>query len=79
MEENYSVQNKLHDANSNTWSNNVVTQKTNFREAETIFHSEIARLNPAQGYDYKAVIMLDTHGNATSWYRDDRVTPDPNE
>lgn len=79
MEENYSVQNKLHDANSSSWSNNVVTQKNNRTQAETVFHSEIARLNEAAGYDFVAVIMLDTQGHSTSWFRDSRVAPEPPE
>ena len=77
MEENYSVQNKVYDKNNGKWSNNVVCQKDNYRDAETEYHKEIARLNPVDGYEFAAVIMLDTFGHATSWFRDSRPVPVP--
>ena len=80
MEENYNIQNKLHDSKNNQWSNNVVAQYSDYWTAVSKWGSEVSRLTNAQDYDFVGVFMYDTYGRPVqSIYRDSRVAPEPVE
>ena len=77
MEQNYTVQYKIHDTNSNSWSNQVVAQYSDYWTAQQKYASEIARLINVLDYDYVAVIFMDTFGRTEVKVRDSRVEPEP--
>lgn len=77
MEQNYTVQYKLHDSKNDQWSNQVVAQYDDYWTAQQKFASETARLINAQDYDFVAVIFMDTFGRTEVKVRDSRVAPEP--
>lgn len=77
MEQNYTVQYKLHDSKNNQWANQVVAQYDDYWTAQAKYASEIARLINAQDYDFVAVIFMDTFGRTEVKVRDSRVAPEP--
>ena len=79
MEQNYTVQYKLHDSKNNSWANQVVAQYNDYWTAQQKYASEIARLINVLDYDFDAVIFMDTFGRTEVKVRDSRVTPEPNE
>ena len=79
MEQNYTVQYKLHDSKNNSWANQVVAQYNDYWTAQQKYASEIARLINVLDYDFVAVIFMDTFGRTEVKVRDSRVTPEPNE
>lgn len=79
MEQNYTVQYKLHDSKNNQWSNQVVAQYNDYWTAQQKYASEISRLINALDYDFVAVIFMDTFGRTEVKVRDSRVEPEPDE
>lgn len=77
MEQNYTVQYKLHDSKNNSWANQVVAQYDDYWTAQQKYASEIARLINVLDYDFVAVIFMDTFGRTEVKVRDSRVTPEP--
>ena len=77
MEQNYTVQYKLHDSKNNSWANQVVAQYDDYWTAQHKYASEIARLINVLDYDFVAVIFMDTFGRTEVKVRDSRVTPEP--
>lgn len=79
MEQNFTVQNKVHNKESGAWANNIVYQSANRNDAYAKFGDEIGRLFDAEDFDFVAVTFADTYGNNETKFRDDRVAPEPNE
>lgn len=79
MEQNYSIQYKLHDSKSNSWANGVVAQYDDYWTAQAKYASEIARLINALDYDFVLIVFMDTYGNTETKFRDSRQTPEPPE
>lgn len=77
MEQNYTVQYKLHDSKNNSWANQVVAQYDDYWTAQQKYASEIARLINVLDYDFVAVIFMDTFGRTEVKVRDSRVAPEP--
>lgn len=78
MEQNYSIQNKIHDSKNGQWSNNVVAQYNDYWQAVAKYGSEVSRLANVQDYDYVLIYIIDTFGNIKeSIIRDSRVAPEP--
>lgn len=77
MEQNYTVQYKLHDSKNNSWANQVVAQYDDYWTAQQKYASEIARLINVLDYDYVAIIFMDTFGRTEVKVRDSRVAPEP--
>lgn len=77
MEQNYTVQYKLHDSKNNSWANQVVAQYNDYWTAQQKYASEIARLINVLDYDFVAVIFMDTFGRTEVKVRDSRVAPEP--
>ena len=80
MEENYSIQNKIHDSKSGQWSNSAVAQYSDYWQAVAKYGSEVSRLANVQDYDYVLIYIIDTYGNIRERIlRDSRVAPEPPE
>lgn len=77
MEQNYVVQNKVHNKESGAWANNIVYQGTDRNDVYAHFGSEISRLFTAKDFDFVEIIFSDTFGNNEVKFRDDRVAPEP--
>ena len=77
MDNNYSVQNKVHNKASGAWANNIVYQGTDRNDVYAHFGSEISRLYNASDFDFVAITFMDTFGNTETKFRDDRVEPEP--
>lgn len=79
MEQNYVVQNKVHNKESGAWANNIVYQGADRNDVYAHFGTEIGRLFNASDFDFVAVTFSDTYGNNETKFRDDRVAPEPPE
>ena len=77
MDNNYTVQNKVHNKETDAWANNMVFQSANRNEAYAKFGDEIGRLFDATDFDFVSVTFMDTFGNGETKFRDDRVAPEP--
>lgn len=76
MENNYTVQNKVHNIKTGAWANNIVMQSASRNDAYAKFGDEIGRLFDADDFDFVSVTFMDTFGNGETKFRDDRVEPE---
>ena len=74
MEQNYTVQFKVHNIESDAWANNIVLQTPDKDLAIEKYHSELARLWRAADFDFVGVYRVDEAGNTVSEYRDNRAS-----
>lgn len=72
MENNYSVQFKVHNKKTGAWGNNVVLQTSDYDASITKYYSELGRLYNASDFDFVMVMWVDMFGNTKSDYRDSR-------
>ena len=77
MEQNYTVQFKVHNTESGAWANTISLQTTDEDAAIAKFGEEVGRLWNAKDFDFVGIYKFDLNGNCESKIKDRRTALEP--